>query len=228
MSDIFERTKLLIGDDGLNKLSNLNVILFGVGGVGGYVAESLARAGIGHMCLVDMDDVSESNINRQIIALHSTVGKPKVEVMKERIHDINPECVVDARKCFYLPDNSDNFDFTKYDFVIDAIDNVTAKLDIIVKCTRLGVNIVSAMGTGNKLHPELFEITDIYKTQMCPLAKVMRKELKAREVKKLTVIYSKEQPVYKGEVPGSISFAPSVAGLLISSYVVNTIIKNKN
>ena len=224
MSDIYERTKLLIGKEGLEKLQNSKVLLFGVGGVGGYVAEGLVRAGIGHICLVDMDVVSTSNINRQVIALHSTVGMPKVTVMKNRILDINPDCQVETRQCFYLPENSKEFDFSEYDFVIDAIDNVTAKLDIIEKSTRLNINIISAMGTGNKLHPEMFEITDIYKTEMCPLAKVMRKELKNRGIKKLTVLYSKEKPVYKGDVPGSIGFTPPVAGLLMASYVVNTML----
>ena len=220
MKEQFERTSLLIGEEAISKLNNSKVLIFGVGGVGGYVAEALARTGVGSITIVDKDTVSESNINRQIIALHSTVGRDKVDVLKERMLDINPELQVDARKCFFLPDNAHEFDFSQYDYIVDAVDTVTAKLQIIMQAKEAGVPVISAMGAGNKVHPEMFEIADIYKTEMCPLAKVMRRELKARGIKKLKVVYSKEKPVYKGDVPGSIAFSPSVAGLLMASEVV--------
>ena len=220
MKEQFERTSLLIGEEAISKLNNSKVLIFGVGGVGGYVAEALARTGVGYITIVDKDTVSESNINRQIIALHSTVGRDKVDVLKERMLDINPNIQVEARKCFFLPDNAHEFDFSQYDYIIDAVDTVTAKLQIIVQAKENGVPVISAMGAGNKVHPEMFEIADIYKTEMCPLAKVMRRELKNRGIKKLKVVYSKEKPVYKGDVPGSIAFSPSVAGLLMASEVV--------
>ncbi len=220
MKEQFERTSLLIGEEAISKLNNSKVLIFGVGGVGGYVAEALARTGVGSITIVDKDTVSESNINRQIIALHSTVGRDKVDVLKERMLDINPDLNVDARKCFFLPDNAIEFDFSQYDYIVDAVDTVTAKLQIIVQAEEAGVPVISAMGAGNKVHPEMFEIADIYKTEMCPLAKVMRRELKNRGIKKLKVVYSKEKPVYKGDVPGSIAFSPSVAGLLMASEVV--------
>lgn len=220
MKEQFERTSLLIGEEAINKLNNSKVLIFGVGGVGGYVAEALARTGVGSITIVDKDTVSESNINRQIIALHSTVGRDKVDVLKERMLDINPNLQVDARKCFFLPENAHEFDFSQYDYIVDAVDTVTAKLQIIVQAKEAGVPVISAMGAGNKVHPEMFEIADIYKTEMCPLAKVMRRELKNRGIKKLKVVYSKEKPVYKGDVPGSIAFSPSVAGLLMASEVV--------
>ena len=188
--------------------------------MGGYVAEALARTGVGSITIVDKDTVSESNLNRQIIALHSTVGRDKVDVLKERMLDINPDIQVDARKCFFLPDNAHEFDFGQYDYIVDAVDTVTAKLQIIVQAKEASVPVISAMGAGNKVHPEMFEIADIYKTEMCPLAKVMRRELKNRGIKKLKVVYSKEKPEYKGDVPGSIAFSPSVAGLLMASEVV--------
>ena len=220
MKEQFERTSLLVGEEAISKLNNSKVLIFGVGGVGGYVAEALARTGVGSITIVDKDTVSESNINRQIIALHSTVGRDKVDVLKERMLDINPELQVDARKCFFLPDNASEFDFSQYDYIVDAVDTVTAKLQIIVQAKEAGVPVISAMGAGNKVHPEMFEIADIYKTEMCPLAKVMRRELKERGIKKLKVVYSKEKPVYKGDVPGSIAFSPSVAGLLMASEVI--------
>lgn len=220
MKEQFERTSLLIGEEAINKLNNSKVLIFGVGGVGGYVAEALARTGVGSITIVDKDTVSESNINRQIIALHSTVGRDKVDVLKERMLDINPNLQVDARKCFFLPENAHEFDFSQYDYIVDAVDTVTAKLQIIVQAKEADVPVISAMGAGNKVHPEMFEIADIYKTEMCPLAKVMRRELKNRGIKKLKVVYSKEKPVYKGDVPGSIAFSPSVAGLLMASEVV--------
>ena len=227
MKEQFERTSLLIGEEAINKLNNSKVLIFGVGGVGGYVAEALARTGVGSMTIVDKDTVSESNINRQIIALHSTVGRDKVDVLKERMLDINPNLQVDARKCFFLPENAHEFDFSKYDYIVDAVDTVTAKLQIIVQAKEAGVPVISAMGAGNKVHPEMFEIADIYKTEMCPLAKVMRRELKNRGIKKLKVVYSKEKPVYKGDVPGSIAFSPSVAGLLMASEVVRELCEVK-
>ena len=220
MKEQFERTSLLVGEEAIIKLNNSKVLIFGVGGVGGYVAEALARTGVGSITIVDKDTVSESNINRQIIALHSTVGRDKVDVLKERMVDINPDIQVDARKCFFLPDNAHEFDFAQYDYIVDAVDTVTAKLQIIVQAKEAEVPVISAMGAGNKVHPEMFEIADIYKTEMCPLAKVMRRELKNRGIKKLKVVYSKEKPVYKGDVPGSIAFSPSVAGLLMASEVV--------
>ncbi|MBQ5917826.1 MAG: tRNA threonylcarbamoyladenosine dehydratase [Lachnospiraceae bacterium] len=220
MKEQFERTSLLVGEEAISKLNNSKVLIFGVGGVGGYVAEALARTGVGSITIVDKDTVSESNINRQIIALHSTVGRDKVDVLKERMVDINPDIQVDARKCFFLPDNAHEFDFAQYDYIVDAVDTVTAKLQIIVQAKEAEVPVISAMGAGNKVHPEMFEIADIYKTEMCPLAKVMRRELKNRGIKKLKVVYSKEKPVYKGDVPGSIAFSPSVAGLLMASEVV--------
>lgn len=220
MKEQFERTSLLVGEEAISKLNNLKVLIFGVGGVGGYVAEALARTGVGSITIVDKDTVSESNINRQIIALHSTVGRDKVDVLKERMLDINPDIQVDAKKCFFLPDNAHEFDFAQYDYIVDAVDTVTAKLQIIVQAKEASVPVISAMGAGNKVHPEMFEIADIYKTEMCPLAKVMRRELKNRGIKKLKVVYSKEKPVYKGDVPGSIAFSPSVAGLLMASEVV--------
>ena len=220
MKEQFERTSLLVGEEVISKLNNSKVLIFGVGGVGGYVAEALARTGVGSITIVDKDTVSESNINRQIIALHSTVGRDKVDVLKERMLDINPDIQVDAKKCFFLPDNAHEFDFAQYDYIVDAVDTVTAKLQIIVQAKEASVPVISAMGAGNKVHPEMFEIADIYKTEMCPLAKVMRRELKNRGIKKLKVVYSKEKPVYKGDVPGSIAFSPSVAGLLMASEVV--------
>ena len=227
MKEQFERTSLLIGEEAINKLNNSKVLIFGVGGVGGYVAEALARTGVGSMTIVDKDTVSESNINRQIIALHSTVGRDKVDVLKERMLDINPNLQVDAKKCFFLPENAHEFGFSQYDYIVDAVDTVTAKLQIIVQAKEAGVPVISAMGAGNKVHPEMFEIADIYKTEMCPLAKVMRRELKNRGIKKLKVVYSKEKPVYKGDVPGSIAFSPSVAGLLMASEVVRELCEVK-
>lgn len=237
----FEREIMLIGEDAVKKLAASKIIVFGVGGVGGYVVESLARSGIGHIDIVDDDQVNENNINRQIIALHSTIGRDKVEVVKERILDINPQCEVTAHKCFYLPENADQFDFTRYDYVIDAIDTVTAKLHIIERCYKAGVPLISAMGAGNKLDPTKFVVTDIYKTKMDPLARVMRRELKKRGVKKLKVVYSTEtalkpvaEPAASGKepgahnkrsTPGSIAFVPPVCGLIIGAEVVKDILK---
>lgn len=221
----FSRTEMLIGADALEKLKNSRVAVFGVGGVGSYVVEALARSGVGSLDLIDNDTVNITNINRQLIALHSTVGKFKVDCAKERILDINPCALVNVYKTFYLPDNADEFDFTQYDYIVDAIDTVTAKIDIICRAKKLGIPVISSMGTGNKLDPTLFEVTDIYKTEGCPLARVMRRELKARGVNKLKVVFSKEKPRKCGEengkpIPASIAFVPSVAGLIIAGEVV--------
>ena len=204
------------------------------GGVGGFAAEALARAGIGHFELIDNDVVSITNLNRQIIALHSTIGRPKTEVMAERIKDINPEADVSVRNCFFLPENADEFDFSSYDYVVDAVDTVTAKLAIISQAKKAGVPVISSMGTGNKLSPAMLEVSDISKTSVCPLAKVMRYELKKRGIKDVKVVYSKENPIKprfeasdSGErraVPGSVSFVPSAAGLIIASEVIKDLI----
>ena len=236
----FLRTEMLLGTEAMEKLQNSHVAVFGVGGVGGYVVEALARSGVKNFDLIDNDTVALSNINRQIIATHSSVGKYKVDVMKERILDINPDVVVNVHKCFFLPENSGDFDFAKYTYIVDAIDTVTAKLELIVRANEANVPIISSMGTGNKLDPTKLEVTDIYKTEVCPLARVMRNELKKRGIKKLKVVYSKEQPikVKKKEnaqitsenvgrikdVPGSVAFVPSVAGLIIAGQVIGDII----
>ena len=228
MKEEFIRTSLLIGEDAVERLKNSRVIVFGVGGVGGFVIEALARAGVGSISMVDHDTVSLSNINRQIVADHTTVGRLKVDVMKERINRINPECKVMVHDCFYLPEKPDDFDFTQYDYIVDAVDTVTAKIEIIMQAKSCGTKIISSMGTGNKLDPTKFEVTDIFKTSVCPLAKVMRRELKKRGVKSLKVLYSTEMPhkqtiIAEGEkrpVPGSISFVPSAAGLIIAGEVI--------
>lgn len=227
----FIRTRLLLGDEGLERLKNARVAVFGVGGVGGFVIEALVRSGIGAIDLIDSDTVDISNLNRQIIATHSSLGRLKTEVMRERIADINPDCQVTVHNCFYLPETEDQFDFKEYDYVVDAIDTVTGKISLVMKAQEAGTPIMCSMGAGNKLNPVQFEIADIYQTSVCPLARVMRQELKKRGVKKLKVVYSKERPVehkFKLEnkenankpTPGSIAFAPSVAGLLIASEVV--------
>lgn len=234
MNEIFSRTEMLIGEAALAKLADSRVAVFGVGGVGGYVAEALVRAGIGKIDLIDNDTVSESNLNRQVIALHSTIGKMKTQVMRDRLLDINPQLEAVIHEKFVLPENIDEFDFTVYDYIVDAIDTVSGKLAIAEKAYFLGKPVISSMGTGNKLDPTKFEITDINKTSVCPLARVMRYELKKRGVKKLKVLYSKEEPIKptvqetteKGKaVPGSISFVPSVAGLIIASQVIKDLIK---
>lgn len=223
----FSRTERLIGKDNLEKLKNKNVIIFGLGGVGSYVAEALARCGIGRMTVVDKDTVDITNINRQLYALHSTVGKNKADVAKERILDINPLCQVTSIVKMYLPDNSDEINLSQYDYIIDAIDNVTAKLDLAIKSQELNIPIISSMGTGNKLDPTAFRITDIYKTETCPLCRVMRRELKARGVKRLKVLYSSEIPKNDGErTPASISFVPSTAGLIIAGEVVKDLMNS--
>ena len=234
MENQFSRTELMLGKNAIDKLKASRVAVFGVGGVGGYVVEALARAGVGNFDLIDNDVVSISNINRQIIATLDTIGLPKVEVMKNRILSINKDANINVYQCFYLPSNEHLFDFSKYDYVVDAVDTVTAKISIIMKAKENNVKVISSMGTGNKLDPTKFEISDIYKTSVCPLAKVMRHELKKRGVKSLKVLYSKELPVELSEtltadngkvVPGSVSFVPSVAGLIIAGEVIKDLIK---
>lgn len=223
------RTIMLLGEENVNKLKNKKVIIFGVGGVGGYTCEALVRTGIGRIDIVDNDTVSLSNINRQIIALHSTVGHKKVDVMKERMLDINPSLVINTFDIFYTPESSSQFDFTEYDYVIDAIDTVSGKIDLAEKCDALNVPIISSMGAGNKLDPCAFKIADIYKTSVCPLAKAVRTALKKKGVKKLKTVYSDEPPHIQGDnngrVPASCAFIPSVVGLIIASEVVKDLIK---
>lgn len=224
MSERLSRTKLIYGEDGIQKLSSSKVAIFGIGGVGGYVAEALARSGVGSLDLIDRDTVAESNINRQIIATTDTIGRAKVEVMAERIASIAPDCRVNAYEVFYLPDTADRFDFKEYDYIVDAIDTVTGKLTIIERAKQAGVPIISSMGAGNKVHPEMFEVADIYDTSVCSLAKVMRHECRKRGIDSLKVVYSREEPIkVDADVPGSTAFAPSTAGLIIASVVVNDI-----
>lgn len=224
MREQYERTIRIIGEEGIDRLSECSVLVFGVGGVGSYVCEGLARAGVGALTLVDKDAVDITNINRQIPALHSTIGRSKVEVMAERIADIDPACRVDTREMFFLPDQPDDLDFAVYDYVVDAVDTVTAKLYIIERAKKAGVPVISSMGTGNKLDGGAFRITDIEKTKVCPLAKVMRRELKKRGIRDVKVLYSEEEPLSQG---GSISFVPSVAGLLIAGEVVRDLLGRK-
>lgn len=225
MKEQFSRTAQLLGNENVEKLFDKHVIVFGVGGVGGYVVEALARSGVGKISIVDNDVVNESNINRQIIALHSTVGMQKVEVLKNRILDINPECQVFVHNQFFLPENSNDFDFSIYDYVVDAVDTVTAKLEIIKKSKESKVPVISSMGTGNKLNPMGFKVSDISKTKVCPLARVMRNELKKRGISKVKCVYSEENPVIQTQTPASVAFVPSVAGLLIASEVIKDLVK---
>ena len=218
--DRLSRTRLLIGDPALGRLHDSRVAIFGIGGVGGYVCEALVRSGVGGFELVDSDQVSLSNLNRQIIATAETIGRDKVEVMRERMLSIDPTAEVNVRRMFYLPENAAEFDFKTYDYVVDAVDTVTAKLSIILRAQESGVPVISAMGAGNKLDAGSFRVADIYETSGCPLARVMRRELKARGVKNLKVVYSPEKPVYRGELPGSIAYAPSVMGLLMAQEVI--------
>lgn len=233
MSEQFSRTEALLGADAIEKLKNARVAVFGIGGVGSYVVEALARAGVGALDLIDSDTVAESNINRQLIALHSTVGRDKVEVAKERIADINPDCKVRTYKTFYLPENAGDFDMSEYDYIVDAIDTVSGKISLVCGAESAGVPIICSMGTGNKLDPTRFEVADIYGTSVCPLARVMRTELKKRGIKKLKVVYSKEEPLaaktelkdgVRRSVPASVSFVPSVAGLIIAGEVIKDLI----
>lgn len=230
MEDRFERLELLIGKDALDRLKASKVAVFGIGGVGGYVTEALARSGVGSFVLVDNDVVSVTNLNRQIIALDSTIGKYKVDVMADRIHDINPDASVEIKSCFFLPETSGEFDFGSYDYVADCVDTVAAKVEIISCARNAGVPVISSMGAGGKLNPEMFEVADISKTSVCPLAKVMRRELRQRGIKNVKVVYSKEEPIKNivgdkadsagRHVPGSAAFTPSVAGLIMASQII--------
>ena len=249
MLNQFSRTELLLGKEAMERLSRARVAVFGIGGVGGYTVEALVRSGVGAIDLIDDDKVCLTNLNRQIIATRSTVGKYKAEVMRDRILDINPDCKVEVHKCFYLPETRDEFDFSSYSYVVDAVDTVTAKISLAMKCQETGTPIISCMGAGNKMDASAFKVADIYKTKVCPLAKVMRRELKKRGVKKLKVVYSEEKPMTPIEdendncknhcicppgvqrtclqrraVPGSMAFVPAVAGLIIAGEVVKDII----
>jgi tRNA A37 threonylcarbamoyladenosine dehydratase len=249
MLNQFSRTELLVGNAGMEKLKNARVAVFGIGGVGGYTVEALARSGVGTLDLIDDDKICLTNLNRQILATRSTVGKYKVDVARDRILDINPDAVVNIYKMFYVPDTAGQFDFTQYDYVVDAIDTVTGKIELIMQADRTNTPIISSMGAGNKMDASAFKVADIYKTNMCPLAKVMRRELKRRGIKKLKVVYSEEKPLtpiddmaiscrthcicppgtarkctQRRQVPGSNAFVPSVVGLIIAGEVVNDII----
>lgn len=221
----FSRTELLLGKEAMEKLSDARVAVFGIGGVGGYVCEALVRSGVGALDLVDSDKVCLTNLNRQIIATRKTIGRYKTEVMKERILEINPDADVNIHNCFFLPENAEDFPFAEYDYVVDAVDTVTAKIALVMKAQEKNVPVISSMGAGNKLDGSRFLVADIYQTKMCPLAKVMRRELKKRGVEKLKVVYSEEEPIKhegaeRGDVPGSVAFVPSVAGLIIAGEVV--------
>ncbi len=245
MLNQFSRTQLLLGEDGMEKLYNAHVAVFGIGGVGGYVVEALVRSGVGAIDIFDDDKVCLTNLNRQIIATRETVGKYKVEVMKERAHSINPNAVINAHNCFYMPDNADDYDFSDYTYIVDAIDTVTGKLEIIMRANALNIPVISCMGAGNKLDASRFEVADIYETSMCPLARTMRRELKKRGIKKLKVVYSKEKPARpiedmriscknhcicppntarkcteRRDIPGSTAFVPAAAGLIAAGEVV--------
>lgn len=250
MSHAFSRTEMLIGAEGLKKLQESKIAVFGIGGVGSFAVEALARSGVGHLVLVDSDDVCLTNINRQIHATTKTIGLPKVEVMKNRVLEINPQIEVEAYKELYNSDSADRLLSNDYSYVIDAIDMVSAKIDLIVRCKERNIPIISSMGAGNKLNPAMLEVDDLYNTSICPLAKVMRRELRKRGVKSLKVVYSKEEPkkplpipqtcpenctcsnkgrtTVRRQVPGSISFVPSVAGLIIASEVIKDIINYKD
>ena len=233
MEEVFSRTELMLGKDAMEKLKNSRVAVFGIGGVGGHAAEALVRSGIGAIDIIDNDVVSKSNINRQMFATISSVGELKVEAARKRLLDINPEVNIKCHNVFYLPENSDSFDFSVYDYVIDAVDTVSAKIDIIMKAKENNIPVISSMGAGNKLDPTRFEVSDIYKTSVCPLARVMRKAMKDRGVSDLKVVYSKEEPVIKKEkvfgdngkpVPGSIAFVPSVVGLIMPGETIKDLI----
>ena len=238
MLNQFSRTALLVGQGAIEKLQASRVAIFGIGGVGGYVAEALARSGVGCFDLIDNDTVALTNLNRQIIATHDTIGQPKVQVMAERIHAINPEAVVHVHQCFFLPENAHEFDFAQYDYVVDAVDTVAAKIAIIMAAKAANVPVISSMGAGNKMDPSRFQVADIYKTSVDPLARVMRQEMKKRGVKKLKVVYSTELPLtpvdaegacqaeapQRRALPGSTAFTPSAAGLLLASEVVKDLI----
>lgn len=219
------RTQMLIGEDAINKLKNSAVAVFGIGGVGGYTVEALARCGVGRLDLIDSDTIDITNLNRQIYALNSTIGMDKVEVAKKRILDINPNIKVNTYKTFYLPENANKFDLSKYDYIVDAVDTVTAKIELVVNAQKCNTPIISSMGTGNKLLADQFIVSDIYKTDTCPLARVMRKELKVRGIKKLKVVYSKEEIIKTNtSTPASISYVPATAGLIIAQEVIKDLI----
>lgn len=248
----FSRTQLLLGKDSMENLHDAHIAVFGIGGVGGYVCEALVRSGVRRFDLIDDDKVCLTNLNRQIIATRKTVGKYKAEVMKERILEINPDCEVNVHKCFFLPENADDFDFDNYDYIVDAVDTVTAKIELVMKAKEKNVPIICSMGAGNKLDASMFKVSDIYKTKVCPLAKVMRRELKKRGVRKLKVVYSEEQPIRpiedmsiscrthcicppgakhkcteRRDIPGSVAFVPSVVGLIIAGEIVKDICKTE-
>ena len=250
MLNQFSRTELLLGNEAMRRLEDARVAIFGIGGVGGYTVEALARSGVGHFELVDDDKVCLTNLNRQIIATRTTVGRFKADVMKERIHDINPQAVVNVHKCFYLPEKKDEFNFKEYSYIVDAVDTVTAKIALVLQAKEAGVPIISSMGAGNKLDPTGFEVADIYQTSVCPLAKVMRRELKKRDIEHLKVVYSKEKPIEpmddmriscrnhcicppdaerkcteRHAIPGSVAFVPAVVGLIIAAEIVKDIAK---
>lgn len=252
MLNQFSRTQLLLGKEAMDKLKSSRVAVFGIGGVGGYVCEALVRSGVGQFDLIDDDKVCITNINRQIIATRKTIGQYKTDVMKERMLEINPDVIVNVHQCFFLPDNADEFPFEEYDYVVDAVDTVTAKIALVMKCQEKEVPIISSMGAGNKLDASAFRVSDIYKTKMCPLAKVMRHELKKRGVKKLKVVYSEEKPIRplddmsissstncicppgavhksteRRDIPGSVAFVPSVAGLIIGGEVIKDLCLDK-
>ena len=235
MKEEFLRTAMLLGADAVEKLQKARVAVFGIGGVGGYTLEALARAGIGHLDLIDNDTVSRSNINRQILATHSTVGMPKVEAGKARVLDINPDCMVTTWQVFYTPETADQFDFSQYDYIVDAIDTVTGKLQLVQAAQAAGTPIICCMGTGNKLDASAFEVADISKTTMCPLARIMRKELSKRGIRRLKVVYSQEEALTptgweeeakllgKRQIPGSVAFVPGTAGLILAGEVIKDI-----
>ena len=252
MLNQFSRTQLLLGKEAMDKLKSSRVAVFGIGGVGGYVCEALVRSGVGQFDLIDDDKVCLTNINRQIIATRKTIGQYKTDIMKERMLEINPDVIVNVHQCFFLPDNADEFPFEEYDYVVDAVDTVTAKIALVMKCQEKEVPIISSMGAGNKLDASAFRVSDIYKTKMCPLAKVMRHELKKRGVKKLKVVYSEEKPIRplddmsiscrtngicppgavhkcteRRDIPGSVAFVPSVAGLIIGGEVIKDLCLDK-
>lgn len=250
MLDQFSRTKLLVGKEAMDRLANARVAIFGIGGVGGYVVEALARSGVGTLDLIDDDKICLTNLNRQIIATRSTIGKYKVDVAKARVLDINPKAVVNTYQTFYVPETAEQFDFSQYDYVVDAIDTVTGKINLVMQAEQTHTPIISSMGAGNKMDPTAFKVADIYKTSVCPLAKVMRRELKKRGIKKLKVVYSEEKPLtpiedesisckshcvcppgtvrkctQRRQVPGSNAFVPSVVGLIIAGEVIKDLIK---
>lgn len=248
IEDQFSRTVLLLGQEALEQLHRARVAVFGIGGVGGYVAEALARSGIGHFDLIDSDRICLSNLNRQIIATHKTIGQYKVDVMKERILDINPQAEVTVHKCFFLPENAHTFSFAEYDYIVDAVDTVTAKIELVMRAKEAGIPVISSMGAGNKTDASAFRVADVYETRVCPLAKVMRRELKKRGVKALKVVYSEEMPLKplnvkdaeerdvakekdmggsRRSIPGSLAFVPSVAGLILAGEVVKDLTGQK-